>query len=108
MSEPTVLYVDNSGAVELSKDVKSCNRSRHVERRYFHVREQVAVALGVGEITVKYKETKENHASDALTKPLDGKIFAHHVQALMGKKLTLTQRVPDSAAAHLSILKRRT
>ena len=30
---PTVLYVDNSGAVELSKDLKSCQRSRHIERR---------------------------------------------------------------------------
>ena len=27
--EPTILYVDNSGAVALSKDLKSCQRSRH-------------------------------------------------------------------------------
>ena len=36
------LYVDNQGAVELSKDLKSCQRSRHVERRYLKVRELVA------------------------------------------------------------------
>ena len=33
-TSPTVLYVDNSGAVELSRDLKSCQRSRHIERRY--------------------------------------------------------------------------
>ena len=42
MSEPTVLYVDNLGAVALSKDLKSCQRSRHIERRYLKVRELVA------------------------------------------------------------------
>ena len=36
---PTVLYVDNQGAVELSKDAKTCHRSRHVLRRFFKVRE---------------------------------------------------------------------
>ena len=60
---PTILYVDNSGAVELSKDLKSCQRSRHIERRYLKVRELVAK----GEIEVRYCPTKENVA-DALTK----------------------------------------
>ena len=41
MSQPTMLYVDNQGAVELSKDLKSCQRSRHIERRYLKVRELV-------------------------------------------------------------------
>ena len=34
LRSPTVLYVDNSGAVAMSKDLKSCQRSRHIERRY--------------------------------------------------------------------------
>ena len=42
MTAPTVLYVDNQGAVELSRDRKSCHRSRHVDRRFFKVRELVA------------------------------------------------------------------
>ena len=37
--DATELLVDNSGAVELSRDRKSCHRSRHVDRRYFKVRE---------------------------------------------------------------------
>eukprot|EP00965_Chrysotila_dentata_P110478 3650517-Pleurochrysis_carterae.AAC.1 len=30
---PTPLYADNSGAVELSKERRLCQRSRHVDRR---------------------------------------------------------------------------
>ena len=78
--DPTVLYVDNQGAVELSKDMKSCQRSRHIERRYLKVRELVAL----GEVTVKYVPTRDNPA-DVLTKPLDLADFSRHAQALMGE-----------------------
>ena len=77
--EPTVLFVDNQGAVELSKDMKSCQRSRHIERRYLKVRELVAQ----GEIVVKFVESASNH-SDILTKPLDRDAFQRHFSALMG------------------------
>ncbi|KAL1503154.1 hypothetical protein AB1Y20_011214 [Prymnesium parvum] len=40
--------VDNAGAVELSRDLKSCLRSRHVERRYLKVRE-LAAATATGD-----------------------------------------------------------
>ena len=53
---PTVLYVDNSGAVELSRDLKSCQRSCHVERRYLKIRELVAA----GVIEVRAINTKDN------------------------------------------------
>ena len=39
------MFVDNDGAVELSRDRKSCHRARHVDRRYFKVREFVAEGL---------------------------------------------------------------
>ena len=77
--EPTVLYVDNQGAVELSKDMKSCQRSRHIERRYLKVRELVAQ----GEMVVEYVPTDLNH-SDVLTKPLDQASFSRHISALTG------------------------
>ena len=77
--EPTVLYVDNQGAVELSKDKKSCQKSRHIERRYLKIRELVAD----GEIIVKHVNTDDNHA-DVLTKPLDADTFMYHVAALSG------------------------
>ena len=47
--EPTVLLVDNSDAVELSKHQKACHRSRHVKWRYLKVRELVAE----GEVVVQ-------------------------------------------------------
>eukprot|EP00966_Prymnesium_polylepis_P294658 6804382-Prymnesium_polylepis.1 len=35
VASPTVLYVDNQGALALAnKDRRSCHRSRHIERRY--------------------------------------------------------------------------
>jgi hypothetical protein len=77
VSEPTVLYVDNSGAVELSKHRKSCNRSRHVLRRYLKVRE--LVALGI--VKVEWVETKDN-LSDILSK---GTIEASQFDALKSK-----------------------
>eukprot|EP00965_Chrysotila_dentata_P140125 4632279-Pleurochrysis_carterae.AAC.1 len=38
----TPMYVDNSGAIELSKERRSCQRSRHVDRHELKVREYVA------------------------------------------------------------------
>ena len=77
--EPTVLYVDNQGAIELSKDKKSCQRSRHIERRYLKLRELVAD----GEIVVRHVGTDDNHA-DVLTKSLEADRFDFHVAALSG------------------------
>lgn len=81
VSEPTELYVDNVGEIELSKDMKSCQRSRHIERRYLYVRELVAQ----GEIIVKYVRTETNHA-DVLTKSLDVDTHNRHIYMLMGKR----------------------
>ena len=77
--DPTVLYVDNQGAIELSKDMKSCQRSRHIERRYLKVRELVAS----GDITLKFVASLSNPA-DVLTKPLDSASFSQHVLSLTG------------------------
>ena len=75
---PTPIAVDNSGAVELSRDLKSCHRSRHVDRRYFKVRE----LSYEGVVTVQKIDTKLNPA-DVLTKPLPQDAFDRHVKALM-------------------------
>ena len=39
ISKPTVIYVDNSGAVQLARDRRSCQRSRHIQRRFLKLRE---------------------------------------------------------------------
>ena len=77
--EPTKLYVDNMGAVALSKDAKSCQRSRHIERRHLKVRELVAD----GEIEVLHIESACNPA-DLLTKPLERDAFLEHTSTLFG------------------------
>ena len=79
MSKPTTLWVDNLGAVELSKRRESSQRSRHIERRFLKIREWVAE----GNIVVKYKNTKDNRA-DLFTKPLAPADFDRHADAIMG------------------------
>ena len=74
----TQLWVDNSGAVELSRDRKSCHRSRHVDRRYFKVRELVYA----GELKVDWVATDDNVA-DLLTKSLSFAPFDKHRRRAM-------------------------
>jgi len=78
MSKPTCLRVDNSGAIELSRDRKSCHRSRHVDRRFFKVRELEAH----GVVKVEHVPTESNRA-DLLTKALTHEAFCRHRAALM-------------------------
>ena len=80
MSEPTVLWVDNMGAIECTKRRESLARSRHIDRRYLKILEWVAE----GKITVKYKNTKENRADMFTIKPLENASFSEHASAIMG------------------------
>eukprot|EP00962_Isochrysis_galbana_P004895 scaffold1342_cov120-Isochrysis_galbana.AAC.13 len=67
---PTVLKVDNTGAIELAKERKVTNRSRHIARRHLKVREYVAD----GVIAVTHVATVDN-AADIFTKPLEAAPF---------------------------------
>eukprot|EP00965_Chrysotila_dentata_P163088 5386277-Pleurochrysis_carterae.AAC.1 len=64
-TQATPMYVDNLGTVELSKERRSCQRSRHVDRRDPKVREYVAHSS----IEVRKIETDDNVA-DVFTKSL--------------------------------------
>ena len=68
----------NSGAVELSRDQKSCHRSRHVDRRYFKVRE-----LSFEGVLRVIKVPTADNPSDLLTKPLAFDSFVKHAKRLM-------------------------
>ena len=100
--EPTPIGVDNSGAVELSRDKKSCHRSRHVDRRFFKVRELEAL----GEIRVYHVPTEHNSA-DVLTKALPREDFERHRATLMqlpgaalgSSTIPVVDTVPDPAEA---------
>ena len=82
--DATTLRVDNSGAIELSHDRKSCNKSRHVDRRYFKVRELQAGEQALGEVHVEHVDTALN-AADVLTKPISRELFDRHCATLMGE-----------------------
>ena len=72
LSQLTAGFVstDNVGARDLSYNPEHHERTKHIERRHFYVRDMVEK----GELTVPYVSTHENLA-DFLTKPLDSKRF---------------------------------
>jgi len=75
---PTPLYVDNTGAEELARELKSCARSRHIFRRYLKVRELQAE----GEVQVRHVASADN-TSDIFTKPVDKAEFLKHRSKLI-------------------------
>ena len=62
---PTVIGMDNQGAIALSKNYVSNSRTKHIERRHLKIRELVE------ELKVKpeFLPTNDNPA-DMMTKPL--------------------------------------
>ena len=78
LDKPTVLYVDNTSAIAVAKDARSCVRTRHVERRYLKIRE----LIDAGHIELRYVNTTDNCA-DLLTKALPRVDFQRHKDALM-------------------------
>eukprot|EP00965_Chrysotila_dentata_P172645 5697448-Pleurochrysis_carterae.AAC.1 len=75
----TPMYVDNSGAVVLSKERRSCQPSRHVDRRDLKVRKHVAH----GSIEMRKISTEENVA-DVFTKSLLPNVHLKHVNTARG------------------------
>eukprot|EP00965_Chrysotila_dentata_P163306 5393941-Pleurochrysis_carterae.AAC.2 len=73
------MHVDNSEAVELSKERRSCQRSRHVDWRDLKVRESVAH----GCIEVRKIHTEENVA-EVFTKALPAHVHSKHVSGARG------------------------
>ena len=68
MDKPIVLYCDNSGAVENSKEPRSHKRGKHIERNYHLIREIVHR----GDVAVMKIESQDNLA-DPFTKTLPTK-----------------------------------
>jgi len=79
---PTVMYMDNSGAVALAHDPQAFRKVKHIERRHHFLRECVED----GRMTVKKIGTDFN-VSDIFTKPLEPKKFNVFRAALMNLPL---------------------
>ena len=69
---PTVLATDNKAARDLSYNPEHHDRSKHIERRHFFIRDMVEAL----EIVVPLVNTKDNDA-DFFTKPLAPKRFKY-------------------------------
>ena len=67
---PTDLYVDNKGVIDISQDYLVNERTKHIERRHFKIRELVLDAI----LRIQYIASADNIA-DIFTKPLDKKSF---------------------------------
>ena len=77
-SDPTPIYSDNQGAIQLVKNPKFHKRTKHIETKYFLIREKYER----DQIDVSYVSTKHQLA-DILTKALPRETF-QHLRALHG------------------------
>ena len=76
-----VIEQDNTSAIQLEQNGKqsSTRRTRHINIRYFYLMDKVKNS----EVSIVYKPTHDM-ISDYLKKPLQGKLFAKHQDALLG------------------------
>ena len=72
-----VLYCDNSGAVENSKEPRSHKRGEHIEMKYHLIQEIVHR----GDVAVM-KIASEQNLADPFTKTLPKRVFTGHLEGL--------------------------
>jgi hypothetical protein len=77
-SQPTSIFSDNQGAIQLVKNPKFHKRTKHIETKYYLIREK----YDQQQVEVLYVNTKQQLA-DLLTKPLPRDPF-QHLRALQG------------------------
>jgi hypothetical protein len=64
--ETTVLYIDNTSAIKLTKNPEYHKRSKHIEVRHFYVRERYLN----GDFGIEHINGRKQPA-DLLTKPIE-------------------------------------
>ena len=77
MEKLLVLYCENSGAMENSKEPRSHKRGKHIERKYHLIREIVHR----GDIAIM-KIASEQNLADPFTKTLRKRVFTGHLEGL--------------------------
>ncbi len=73
------IFKDNEGAIEIAKVPKMRPRTKHLNIKYHHSREEVKK----GTVSIYHVATGEQMA-DMLTKPLDETLLAKHRRKMMG------------------------
>ena len=71
------LYCDNSGAIANAKEPRSHKKEKHIERKYYLIRE--IVSSGDAEVS---QITSKDNLKDPLTKGLAHNIFDQHVEGM--------------------------
>ena len=92
--KPAQLAVDNSAARDLAYNPQHHDRTKHIARRHFFIREMVED----GRLSVPYVRTTDNLA-DFFTKPLPASVFFAMRDKIMNIKEdfpSLLESVPDS------------
>ena len=77
ISKPLKLFCDNSAAIAFSKNTRSISRSKHIDVKFYFVKEKVAESL----IDIEYMSTK-GMLADQLTKGLPMLAFQEHVSQM--------------------------
>ena len=67
------MFENNEGAIEIAKMPKMRPRTKHLNIKYYHFREEVSK----GTVSI-YHLKMEDQMADMLTKPLDQKLFEVH------------------------------
>ena len=73
------VFEDSEGAIEMAKVPKMRPRTKHLNIKYHHFREEVKK----GTVSIYHVTTGEQMA-DMLTKPLDETLFDRHRKKMMG------------------------
>lgn len=55
---PVVIYIDKKSAIDLARNMVFCGRSKHIDVRYYFIRECVEK----GEIVINHVCTQDEHA----------------------------------------------
>jgi hypothetical protein len=98
--DATTLFCDNLGAVQSSSNPASSKRSKHIDIRYWKIREYQEQQR----IVVKHVDGKENPA-DAFTKPLPADKFKYYMRMIGLQKanndalMCLTEHITDRLLA---------
>lgn len=87
LNKPTPLYVDNQGAIALSKNPDFRKRSKHIDTKYHRIREEQER----GELKTVFIPTNEQVA-DVLTKALNGPSMAR-ARGLLGITANVREEV---------------
>ena len=83
LEQPMVVYCDNSGAVANSKEPMSHQRGKHIERKFYLIRDIVER----GDVML-CKIKSEDNLANPFTKTLSSRIFEGYMEGLRNRDMS--------------------